>query len=176
MTTQTINNCLSNNFDGMAINGSGTQWPISTVDRSDRTRSPQVRAQHQAHQVHPVQVQVPMKEGHQHSSQEGLVQARPETQPKAAAATIGSFRSTWTQLSGYSRINIRGPMEEVFVPHGTKIWANWKGKHGSIVFKPGMHSSQWTDEGPSVNPLGDEGASPSPSQRKDEAFIMKASS
>ena len=25
MTTQTINSCLSNNFDGMAIKGSGTQ-------------------------------------------------------------------------------------------------------------------------------------------------------
>jgi hypothetical protein len=68
MTTETINSCLSNNFDGMAINGSGTQWPISTVDRSNRSRSPQVRAQHSAHQVHPVQVQVPMKEGHQHKS------------------------------------------------------------------------------------------------------------
>ena len=45
MTTETINSCLSNNFDGMAIKGSGTQWPISTVDRSERSRSPQVRAQ-----------------------------------------------------------------------------------------------------------------------------------
>ena len=175
MTTETINSCLSNNFDGMAIKGSGTQWPISTVDRSERSRSPQVRAQQSAHQV---QAQ----------------QARPETQPKAAAATSGSFRSSWTQWPGYSRINIGGPMEEVFVPHWQKLWANWKGRHWSIRSSLGMHASDWKDEGPSVNPLGEDGASsvnpsgedgashsssqwkdypsPSSSQQKDEADIM----
>ena len=140
MTTETINSCLSNNFDGMAIKGSGTQWPISTVDRSERSRSPQVRAQQSAHQVR-------------------AQQARPETQPKAAAATSGSFRSSWTQWPGYSRINIGGPMEEVFVPHWQKLWANWKGRHWSIRSIPDMHASDWKDEGPSVNPLGEDGAS-----------------
>ena len=52
MTTETINSCLSNKFDGMAIMGSGTQWPISTVDRSDRSRTPpgerNARAHHHA--------------------------------------------------------------------------------------------------------------------------------
>ena len=122
-------------------------------------------------------------------------QAQPETQPKAAAATSGSFRSSWTQWPGYSRINIGGPMEEVFVPHWhLKLWANWKGRHWSIRSSPGMHASDWKDEGPSKNPLGEDGASsvnrsgedgashsssqwkdypsPSSSQRKDEAFIV----
>ena len=122
-------------------------------------------------------------------------QAQPETQPKAAAATSGSFRSSWTQWPGYSRINIGGPMEEVFVPHWhLKLWANWKGRHWSIRSSLGMHASDWKDEGPSKNPLGEDGASsvnrsgedgashsssqwkdypsPSSSQRKDEADIM----
>ena len=50
-------------------------------------------------------------------------------------------------------------MEEVFVPHWQKLWANWKGRHWSIMSIPGMHASDWKDEGPSVNPLGKDGAS-----------------
>ena len=89
-------------------------------------------------------------------------------------------------------------MEEIFVPHCKKLWANWKGRHWSIMSIPRMHASDWKDEGPSVNPLGEDGASsvnpsgedgashsssqwkdyasPSSSQRKDEAFIVKPSS
>ena len=76
-------------------------------------------------------------------------------------------------------------MEEVFVPHWhLKLWANWKGRHWSIRSSLGMHASDWKDEGPSKNPLGEDGASsvnrsgedgaPSPSassQRHDEAVI-----
>ena len=86
-------------------------------------------------------------------------------------------------------------MEEVFVPHWhLKLWANWKGRHWSIRSSLGMHASDWKDEGPSKNPLGEDGASsvnrsgedgashsssqwkdypsPSSSQQKDEADIM----
>ena len=64
MSTETINSCLSNKFDGMAIMGSGTQWPISTVDRSDRSRTPpgerNARAHHHAGAlVPPSRVSVP---------------------------------------------------------------------------------------------------------------------
>ena len=131
MTTETINSCLSNNFDGMAIKGSGTQRPISTVDRSDRSRSPPGRAPRSAHQV------------------QRLFDVPPGS----------SFRSSWTQWTGYSRINVGGPMEEIFVPHQLKLWANWKGRHWSIRSSLGMHASDWTDEGSSQNPLGEDGAS-----------------
>ena len=51
-------------------------------------------------------------------------------------------------------------MEEVFVPHWhLKLWANWKGRHWSIRSSLGMHASDWKDEGPSKNPLGEDGAS-----------------
>ena len=48
-------------------------------------------------------------------------------------------------------------MEEVFVPHWQKLWASWKGRHWSIMSISGMHASDWKDEGPSVNPLGEDG-------------------
>ena len=50
-------------------------------------------------------------------------------------------------------------MEDVFVPHWQKLWANWKGRHWSIRSIPDMHASDWKDEGPSVNLLGEDGAS-----------------
>ena len=61
-------------------------------------------------------------------------------------------------------------MEEVFVPHWQKLWANWKGRHWSIMSIPGMHASDWKDEGPSVNPLGEDGMHAS--DWKDEASIV----
>ena len=156
MTTETINSCLSNNFDGMAIKGSGTQRPIGAVDRSDRSRSPPGRTQRSAHQVHPQTDAGALVPPSMVSVPEW---AQP---PNHHLCDQSSFRTSWTQWPGYSRINVGGPMEEVFVPHRLKLWANWKGSHWSIMSMPDMHASDWKYEGSSVNPLGEAPPLPPP--------------
>ena len=130
MTTETINSCLSVSVEGMAIKRSGTsgtQRPTSTVER-DRSRSPPGRAPRPAHQG------------------QRLFDVPPQS----------SFRSSWTQWPGYSRINVGGPMEEIFVPHQLKLWANWKNRSWSIMSLPDMHASDWKDEGLAVHHCGED--------------------